>query len=294
MIEKIGFIGLGIMGQPMVGHLLKAGYKVAVYDVLESLIEKAVTKGAVRVGSPREAAIDSDVIITMLPDSPIVEKVALGPDGILEGMKEGAVFVDMSTTSITTTKKVAAALAEAGSMALDAPVSGGDVGAIEATLSIMVGGSVEAFHKVLPVLQKMGKNITHVGDNGSGQIAKACNQVVVAITIEAVSESLVFAKKNGADPERIREAMMGGFAQSRVLELHGKRMIERNFTPGGKVRLHKKDIDIVLEEAKKVGVYMPGSAMVSQIWNSLAAMDGLDWDHSSIVKAIELLSQTEL
>jgi 2-hydroxy-3-oxopropionate reductase len=294
MIEKIGFIGLGIMGQPMVGHLLEAGYTVAVYDVVENLMEKAVTKGAVRAGSPREAAVDSDVIITMLPDSPIVEEVALGPDGILEGMKEGAVLVDMSTTSITTTKRVAAALAEAGRLALDAPVSGGDVGAIEATLSIMVGGPEEAFHRVLPVLQKMGKNITHVGNNGSGQIAKACNQVVVAITIEAVSESLVFAKKNGADPGRIREAMMGGFAQSRVLELHGKRMIERNFAPGGKVRLHKKDIDIVLEEAKKVGVYMPGSAMVSQIWNSLTAMGGLDWDHSSIVKAIELLSQTEL
>ena len=294
MVEKIGFVGLGIMGQPMAGHLLEAGYKVTVYDVVEALVEKALAKGAVRAGSPREAAVDADVIITMLPDSPIVEKVAVGPDGILEGMKQGAVQVDMSTTSITTTKRIAAAFAEAGRLFLDAPVSGGDVGAIEATLSIMVGGPEEAFQKALPVLQKMGKNITHVGDNCSGQIAKACNQVVVAITIEAVSEALVFAKKNGADPARIREAMMGGFAQSRVLDLHGQRMIDRNFAPGGKVRLHKKDIDIVLEVAKEVGVYMPGSAMVSQMWNSLSAMGGLDWDHSAIVKTIELLSQVEV
>ena len=293
-MERIGFIGLGIMGQPMAGHLLESGYQVAVFDVVEALVEKAVSKGAQRAGSPKEAAVDAEVIITMLPDSPIVEKVVLGPDGVLAGMKPGAVLVDMSTTSITTTKKVAAAVAEAGRMALDAPVSGGDVGAIEATLSIMVGGPEEGFRKALPVLEKMGKNITHVGGNGSGQIAKACNQVVVGITIEAVGEALVFAKKNGADPAKIRDAMMGGFAQSRVLDLHGKRMIERNFDPGGKVRLHKKDIDIVLEQAKEVGVYMPGAAMISQIWNSLSAMGGLDWDHSSIVKAIELLSQTEL
>jgi 2-hydroxy-3-oxopropionate reductase len=182
----------------------------------------------------------------------------------------------------------------AGRFMLDAPVSGGDVGAQEATLSIMVGGPEEAFARVAPIFKKLGRNITYVGPAGSGQIAKACNQVVVALTIEAVAEALVFAKKSGADPARIRQAMLGGFAQSRVLELHGQRMLERNFEPGGKVRLHKKDIDIVLESAKQAGVYMPGAALVSQIWNSLAAQGGLDWDHSAVVKTIEMLSQVEL
>ena len=294
MIKKIGFIGLGIMGTPMAGHLLKAGYRVCVYDVAAVQREKLVAQGAIGAGSPKEAAQSAEVIITMLPASAIVEAVVLGENGVLGAMEKGAILIDMSTTSITTTKKIAAAIEKAGLVMLDAPVSGGDVGAIEATLSIMVGGPEAAFQKVLPVLQKMGRNVTHIGGAGSGQVAKACNQVVVAMTIQAVGEALVFAKKNGADPAKIREAMMGGFAQSRVLELHGQRMIEHNFIPGGKVRLHQKDLDIVLEAAKDVGVYMPGTALVSQIWNSLAAMGGLDWDHSAIVRGIELLSQTQL
>jgi 2-hydroxy-3-oxopropionate reductase len=294
MIKNIGFIGLGIMGTPMAGHLLKAGYSVRVYDVAAAQREKLVAQGAIGAGSPREAAQSAEVIITMLPASAIVGAVILGENGVLGAMEKGAILIDMSTTSITTTKKIVAAVEEAGFIMLDAPVSGGDVGAIEATLSIMVGGPEAAFQKVLPVLQKMGRNITHIGGAGSGQVAKACNQVVVAMTIQAVGEALVFARKNGADPARIREAMMGGFAQSRVLELHGRRMIEHNFVPGGKVRLHQKDLDIVLEAAKDAGVYMPGTALVSQIWNSLAAMGGLDWDHSAIVRSIELLSQTQL
>jgi 2-hydroxy-3-oxopropionate reductase len=294
MIKNIGFIGLGIMGMPMAGHLLKADYSVRVYDVVAAQREKLEAQGALGAGSPKEAARSAEVIITMLPASAIVEAVILGENGVLGAMEKGAVLIDMSTTSITTTKRISAAVEKAGFVMLDAPVSGGDVGAIEATLSIMVGGAEAAFQKVLPVLQKMGRNITHVGGTGSGQVAKACNQVVVALTIEAVAEALVLAKKCGADPAKIREAMMGGFAQSRVLELHGKRMVERNFIPGGKVRLHQKDLDIVLEAAKDVGVYMPGTALVSQIWNSLAAMGGLDWDHSAIVRSIELLSQTQL
>lgn len=294
MIESIGFIGLGIMGSPMAGHLLKAGYKVYAYRVVAGRHETLVAQGAIGMASPEEAAKSADVIITMLPDSPIVEAVVLGEKGVLGGMKKGAILIDMSTTSIPTTKRIAAALEKAGRVMLDAPVSGGDVGAIEATLSIMVGGPEEAFQKVLPVLRKMGRNITHVGGAGSGQVAKACNQVVVGMTIQAVGEALVFAKKNGADPAKIRDALMGGFAQSRVLELHGRRMLEGNFTPGGKVRLHKKDLEIVLEVAREVGIYMPGTALVSQIFNSLAAMGGLDWDHSAIVRAIEHLSQTEL
>jgi 2-hydroxy-3-oxopropionate reductase len=294
MIENIGFVGLGIMGLPMAGHLLKADYRVYGYDVVADRKEKLVAQGGIGVDSPREAAQAADVIITMLPDSPIVEAVVLGENGVAGAMKKGAILIDMSTTSITTTKKIASALEKVGVAMLDAPVSGGDVGAMEATLSIMVGGPEDAFRQALPVLQKMGLNITHVGGAGSGQVAKACNQVVVAMTIQAVGEALVFAKKNGADPAKIRDAMMGGFAQSRVLELHGRRMIERNFAPGGKVRLHRKDLDIVLEVARDAGVYMPGTALVSQIWNSLAAMGGLDWDHSAIVRAIEHLSQTEL
>jgi 2-hydroxy-3-oxopropionate reductase len=294
MIESIGFIGLGIMGAPMASNLLRAGYKVYAHRIVAGRHEGLVAQDVVGVASPEEAARSAEVIITMLPDSPIVEAVVLGENGVLGGMKDGAILIDMSTTSISTTKKIASALEKQSLVMLDAPVSGGDVGAREATLSIMVGGPEEAFQKVLPVLQKMGRNITHVGGVGSGQVAKACNQVVVGITIEAVGEALVFAKKNGVDPAKIRDAMMGGFAQSRVLELHGQRMIEHNFTPGGKVRLHRKDLDIVLKEAREVGVYMPGTALVSQIFNSLAAMGGLDWDHSAIVRAIEHLSQAEL
>jgi 2-hydroxy-3-oxopropionate reductase len=294
MIESIGFIGLGIMGSPMASNLLKAGYKVYAYRFVAGRHEKLVAQGAIGVASPGEAAQSAELIITMLPDSPVVEAVVLGEKGVLGGMKKEAILIDMSTTSITTTKKIAATLEEAGLVMLDAPVSGGDVGAMEATLSIMVGGPEGAFQKVLPVLRRMGRNITHVGGVGAGQVAKACNQVVVGMTIEAVGEALVFAKKNGADPAKIREALMGGFAQSRVLELHGRRMVERNFTPGGKVRSHRKDLDIVLEVAREAGVYMPGTALVSQIFNSLTAMGGLDWDHSAIVRAIEHLSQTEL
>lgn len=294
MIGSIGFIGLGIMGSPMAGNLLEAGYRVYTHRIVAGRHEKLLAQGAIGVASPEEAAQSADLIITMLPDSPIVEEVVLGGKGVLGGMKEGCILIDMSTTSITTTKRIAAVLKKAGFDMLDAPVSGGDVGAKEATLSIMVGGPEEAFQKALPVLRKMGRNITHVGGAGSGQIAKACNQVVVGLTIEAVGEALVFAKKSGADPAKIREAMMGGFAQSRILELHGQRMLEGNFTPGGRVRSHRKDLDIVLEVAREVGVYMPGTALVTQIFNSLAAMGGLDWDHSAIVRAIEHLSQTEL
>jgi len=294
MIENVGFIGLGIMGQPMAGHLLKAGYRLWVYDVVEALLAKAVSNGATAAASPKEAAQNAEVVISMLPDSPIVEAVALGRDGVIESMPGGSIFVDMSTTSIITTQKIADALKERGIAMLDAPVSGGDVGAIEANLTIMAGGPSEAFDRVRPLFQKMGKNVTHVGGTGAGQVAKACNQIVVALTIEAVAEALVFAKKNGADPAKIREAMLGGFAHSRVLELHGQRMIDHNFEPGGKVRLHKKDTEIALSVAKEIGVFLPGASMVGQIWNSLTAMGGLDWDHSAIVKVIELLSQTEV
>jgi 2-hydroxy-3-oxopropionate reductase len=177
---------------------------------------------------------------------------------------------------------------------LDAPVSGGEVGAIEGSLSIMVGGKQEIFDRVLPVLQKMGKNINYVGDHGAGQVAKASNQIIVALTIEAVAEALIFAKKSGVDPDKVRDALLGGFAHSRVLELHGRRMLERNFEPGGKVRLHKKDTGIAMSIAKELGMYLPGTSLVSQLWNAVAAQGGLDWDHSSMVKVLELMSKTEV
>ena len=294
MIKKIGFVGLGIMGNPMATNLMGAGYEVTGYDVDQEAMKAMVEKGAGQASSPKEAAKSADAIITMLPEEQIVEDVAIGKDSVLEGMQKGAILVDMSTSSPSLARKIAAKLEENGMEALDAPVSGGDVGATEGTLSIMVGGKKEVFDRMLPVLQKMGKNVSHVGDYGAGQVAKAANQIVVALTIEAVAEALIFAKKSGVDPQRVRDALMGGFAQSRVLDLHGQRMLDRNFEPGGRVSLHKKDTEIAMEMAKELGMYLPGTALVSQLWNAAAAHGGLGWDHASIVKMLELLSNTEV
>jgi 2-hydroxy-3-oxopropionate reductase len=294
MIQKIAFIGLGIMGRPMSKNLLKAGYQLKVHDLNPDAVNELVGVGAQEALSPKEASEVADVVITMLPEDPDVEQVVTGRDGALEGMREGAILVDMSTISPTTARRIAEQLAEHGLEMLDAPVSGGDVGAKEASLSVMVGGKREVFERVLPVFQKMGKNINYIGDHGAGQVAKACNQIIVALTIEAVAEALIFAKKSGVDPEKVREALLGGFAHSRVLELHGKRMLERNFKPGGKVRSHKKDIEIVISVAKELGIYLPGTALISHLWNAVAAQGGLDWDHSSVVKVLEVMSKTEV
>ena len=294
MIKKIGFIGLGIMGKPMATNLMEAGYKVTGYDIDQDAMKTMAEKGAGRASSPKEAAKSADAIITMLPSDQIVEEVATGKDGALEGMGKGAILVDMSTISPRTAMRVAEKLEEKGMEMLDAPVSGGDVGAKEGTLSIMVGGKQEIFDRMLPVLQKMGKNVSHVGDHGAGQVAKAANQIIVALTIEAVAEALIFAKKSGVDPKRVRDALMGGFAQSRVLDLHGQRMLDRNFEPGGRVALHKKDTEIAMSMAKELGMYLPGTALVSQLWNTVAAHGGLNWDHSSLVKVLELMSETEV
>jgi 2-hydroxy-3-oxopropionate reductase len=294
MIKKIGFIGLGIMGNPMATNLMGAGYQVTGYDVDPKAMKAMVEKGATQASSPKEAAKSADAIITMLPEQQIVEDVAIGKDGALQGMGKGSILVDMSTSSPSLARKIAEELEDNGMEMLDAPVSGGDVGAMEGTLSIMVGGKQEVFDRILPVLQKMGKNVNHVGDHGAGQVAKAANQIIVALTIEAVAEALIFAKKSGVDPKRVRDALMGGFAQSRVLDLHGQRMLDRNFEPGGRVSLHKKDTEIAMSMAKELGMYLPGTALVSQLWNSVAAQGGLGWDHSSIVKVLELLSETEV
>lgn len=294
MIKKIGFIGLGIMGKPMAGNLIVAGYQLVVHDINREAVQELVAKGAEEALSPREASESADAIVTILPDDDTVEQVATGKEGVLEGMSEGAILVDMSTISPTTAKRIAERLEANGMEMLDAPVSGGEVGAIEGSLSIMVGGKQEIFDRVLPVLQKMGKNINYVGDHGAGQVAKASNQIIVALTIEAVAEALIFAKKSGVDPAKVRDALLGGFAHSRVLELHGRRMLERNFEPGGKVRLHKKDTGIAMSIAKELGMYLPGTSLVSQLWNAVAAQGGLDWDHSSMVKVLELMSKTEV
>lgn len=294
MIKKIGFIGLGIMGKPMAGNLIAAGYQLVVHDINREAVKELVAKGAEEALSPKEASESADVVVTILPDDDTVEQVATGKDGVLEGMSEGAILVDMSTISPTTAKRIAERLEANGMEMLDAPVSGGEIGAIEGNLSIMVGGKQEIFDRVLPALQKMGKNINYVGDHGAGQVAKASNQIIVALTIEAVAEALIFAKKSGVDPVKVRDALLGGFAHSRVLEVHGQRMLERNFEPGGKVRLHKKDTGIAMSLAKELGMYLPGTSLVSQLWNAVAAQGGLDWDHSSMVKVLELMSKTEV
>jgi 2-hydroxy-3-oxopropionate reductase len=294
MIKKIGFVGLGIMGKPMATNLMGAGYQVTGYDIDQDAMKAMAKEGAGQASSPKEAAESADAIITMLPSDQIVEEVAIGKNGALEGMRKGAILVDMSTISPSTAMRVAEKLEEKGAEMLDAPVSGGDVGAMEGTLSIMVGGKQEIFESMLPVLQKMGKNVSHVGDHGAGQVAKAANQIIVALTIEAVAEALIFAKKSGVDPKRVRDALMGGFAQSRVLDLHGQRMLDRNFEPGGRVALHKKDTEIAMSMAKEQGMYLPGTALVSHLWNAVAAHGGLNWDHSSLVRVLELMSETEV
>jgi len=278
----------------MATNILKAGYALTVYTKTRAKVEDMVSKGAKGANSPKEVAENSDIIVTMLPDTAVVEEVALGSNGMLEGMSSGSVMIDMSTISPSGAKRIASKLVDKGMEMLDAPVSGGDVGAAEATLSIMVGGKPEVFERALPVFKVMGKNITLVGGYGSGQVAKACNQIIVGITIEAVAEALVFAKKSGTDPAKVRSALLGGFAQSRILELHGQKMLDRNFKPGGKVMSHKKDTDIALEAAKEIGLYLPGTSMIAQLWNALTAMGGLEWDHSSLVRALETLSNVEV
>jgi 2-hydroxy-3-oxopropionate reductase len=294
MIRRIGFIGLGLMGRPMTKNLLKAGYHLTVHDINREAIEEVVRLGAKEASSPKEIAESVDAIILSLPGDSEVEEVVLGKDGILDGGRPSSVLVDMSTISPLTAKRMAQALQKQGMEMLDAPVSGGQEGAREASLTIMVGGKPEIFERMEPVLQKLGKNVTYIGGHGAGQVAKAANQIIVGLTIEAVAEGLVFAAKSGVDPEKVRKALLGGYAQSRVLELHGQRMTNRNFVPGGKVRSHKKDIEIVMAVAREIGVYLPGTALLSHFWNALAGQGGLDWDHSSLIKVLEMMSQTEV
>jgi 2-hydroxy-3-oxopropionate reductase len=289
-MERIGFIGLGIMGKPMATHLLEAGYPLTVLDRVPEPQAELVSAGARPGKSPRQVAGESDVVITMLPDSPDVEEVILAPGGLLEGLRPGSLVIDMSTISPAVARRVAAASRERGSDALDAPVSGGQVGAQNATLSIMVGGSPAAFARAQPIFQRLGKNIVHIGEAGAGQVTKAANQVVVAITIAAVSEALLLAAKSGVDPAKVREALLGGFAQSKILELHGNRMLQRNFAPGFKIKLHRKDLAIALNTAREVGMALPATASVAELMNAMIARGGADLDHSALVTVLEELA----
>jgi 2-hydroxy-3-oxopropionate reductase len=294
MVQKIGFIGLGVMGKPMSSRLLKAGFTLTVFDISRDAVEELAKTGARRTSSAREVAESAEAIITMLPGDGEVKDVVLGKEGVMEGIRKGAIFVDMSTISPQTAKGLALELEGNGVEMLDAPVSGGQEGAREGSLTIMAGGKEEIYERMKPVFQTLGKNISYIGGHGAGQVAKACNQIIVALTIEAVAEALIFAKKTGFDPERVRRALLGGYAQSRVLEIHGKRMTERNFIPGGKVRSHKKDIEIVMAVAKELGICLPGTALASHLWNAVVAQGGIDWDHSSMVKVLESMSGIEL
>ena len=290
---RLGFIGLGIMGAPMAGHLVAAGHTVFVHTrgrVPPTIADSRATLCTTACGVAERA----DIVFTMVPDTPDVEAVLFGPHGVAAGLGTGKTVVDMSSVSPIATKDFAQRIAALGCDYLDAPVSGGEVGAKNATLSIMVGGTEAAFERVRPLFALMGKNITHVGAVGDGQTAKVANQIIVALNIEAVAEALVFAAKAGADPARVRAALMGGFASSRILEVHGQRMIDRTFNPGFRIELHQKDLNLALSTARSLGVALPNTATAQELFNVCAAHGGKAWDHSAMVRALETMSNVEI
>ncbi|CAN5459025.1 2-hydroxy-3-oxopropionate reductase [soil metagenome] len=293
MTTKIGFIGLGIMGAPMAQHLISSGNPVFVTTRSKVPDDIASSKATV-CKTAKEVAAQADIIFLMVPDTPDVERVLFGENGVADGIKKGATVVDMSSISPIETKAFAEKINALGGDYLDAPVSGGEVGAKAASLTLMVGGTDAGFALVKPLFELMGKNITHVGPVGSGQVTKVANQIIVALNIEAVAEALVFATKAGADPAKVRQALMGGFAASRVLEVHGERMIKRTFNPGFRIKLHQKDLGLALDVGRKLGVSLPNTAGAQQLFSACVAQGGADWDHSAMVKAIETLAATEL
>jgi 2-hydroxy-3-oxopropionate reductase len=290
MTLNVGFIGPGIMGRPMALNMMKGGHKLWAYARRPETLHPLSDAGAIACASPGEVAAHADIIFTIVSDTPDVEAVIFGEQGIAKQARPGSVIVDMSTISPTATKDFAERLEKLGLEMLDAPVSGGETGAINATLSIMVGGKAEIFERVKPLFACMGKNIVHIGGNGTGQVAKACNQIVVAVTIEAVAEALTFAVKNGADAAKVREALMGGFAGSKIMEVHGKRMLDNDFKPGFKVGLHQKDMHIVMETAHQLGLALPAAALVSQHLNALMGTGDSNLDSAAIVKVIARMS----
>ncbi len=293
-MTRIAFIGLGIMGRPMAGHLQAAGHDLFVVRHVSPLPEELLAAGAVECAGAAEAASRGEVVITMVPDTPDVEEVLLGAGGVVEGLRSGTTVIDMSSISPIETKRFAERIAEKGCDYVDAPVSGGEVGAKAASLTIMCGGGGETFERVRPLLELMGANITLVGDVGAGQTCKVANQIIVALTIEAVGEALLFASKAGVDPARVREALMGGFAGSRILEVHGARMIERTFDPGFRIALHQKDLGLALQGARALGISLPNTATAQELMNACAAQGWSDLDHSGLVKALEALAGHEI
>lgn len=294
-MTRIAFIGLGIMGAPMAGHLLDAGHEVLTSIDYKQPPQALLDKGLGTAPTPKAAAEAAEVTIAILPDTPQVETVLLGGEApVIAGLGAGKLFIDMSSISPVATQGFAAKVAETGALYVDAPVSGGEVGAKAATLSIMAGGTDEAFARAKPLFEIMGKNITHVGAAGDGQIAKVANQIIVALNIEACAEALLFASKAGADPAKVRAALMGGFASSKILEVHAERMIKRTFDPGFRIALHQKDLNLALQSAKEIGVSLPNTATAQELFNACAANGGSGWDHSAMVKALELLAKHEV
>jgi 2-hydroxy-3-oxopropionate reductase len=290
----IGFIGLGIMGKPMARNLLKAGHVLIVHNRSRAAVDELTREGARPMNNAKDVAEHSDIVVTVLPDSPDVELVYASEQGIFAGAKSGSLLVDMSSISPVVARKLAAEAEQRGCDMLDAPVSGGEAGAIGATLSIMIGGTASAVERAMPLFQTLGKNIVHVGDAGAGQVTKAANQMVVGTTIAIVAEALVLAKKAGVDPAKVRQALLGGFAQSKILEAHGQKMLERNFNPGFRIRLHEKDMKIALATGSEYGVPLMVSGVVAQMMTAMKGMALADLDHSALVKLIEELAKTEL
>jgi len=290
----IGFIGLGIMGKPMARNLLKAGYALVVHNRSGTAVDELSKEGAQPAASSKEVAARSEVIITMLPDSPDVELVYAGVNGVFAGAKTGMLLLDMSSISPVVARKLAEEAEKRGLDMVDAPVSGGEAGAINATLSIMIGGKAPAVERAMPIFQALGKNIVHVGNAGAGQVTKAANQMVVGTTIAIVSEALVLAAKAGVDPAKVRQALLGGFAQSKILEAHGQKMLERNFKPGFRIRLHEKDMKIALATGSEYGVPLMVTSQVAQMMTAMKSMGNGDLDHSGLVKFVEELAKTEL
>ena len=292
---KLGFIGLGIMGAPMCGHLIADGHQLYVHT--RGKVAPAIAdSSATQCTTARGVAERADIVFLMLPDTPDVEKVLFGADGVAQGLKgsAGKIVVDMSSISPVATKDFARRIEAVGAQYLDAPVSGGEVGAKNATLSIMVGGPEATFERVKPLFEKMGKNITLVGGNGDGQTAKVANQIIVALNIEAVAEALLFASKAGADPARVRQALLGGFASSKILDVHAERMIKRTFAPGFRIALHQKDLNLALSSARELGVALPNTAQAQELFNSCVAHGGAAWDHSGMVRALEIQANFEV
>jgi 2-hydroxy-3-oxopropionate reductase len=288
---KVGFIGLGIMGKPMALNLMKGGYPLWVYGRRADSMAPLAAAGAHACASPEEAARAADITFIMVSDTQDVEQVILGPKGVLSGARPGAIVVDMSTISPVATRSLAARLMDTGVEMLDAPVSGGEAGAVNAALSLMVGGKPEVFNRVKPLFEQMGKKIVHIGANGAGQAAKACNQIFASLTIEAVAEAFTFARRNGVDPGRVREALLGGFAGSRILEIHGQRMLDHDFRPGFKARLHQKDLRTVMETAHRMGIALPGAALAAQHLNALIGSGEGELDSSALINVIERLNE---